>query len=117
MPGADPALRPSTRPVANPARGFAIGLCAAAILSTMAVLIRYLSVTFHLPALVMAFWRDLFVVLTLVPIFGWWRRDLLRAPRRTLPQLAVHGLVLALFNLFWTLSVTLNGAAVATVLV
>ena len=117
MPGADPAVRPSTRPVANPARGFAIGLCAAAILSTMAVLIRYLSVTFHLPALVMAFWRDLFVVLTLLPIFAFWRRDLLRASRRDLPYLAAHGLVLAFFNVFWTLSVTLNGAAVATVLV
>ena len=99
------------------ARGYAIALCAAAILATTGVLIRHLSLAYHLPALVMAFWRDVFVVATLVPWFGWRRPDLLRVPRGLLPFLMVFGLVLALFNVLWTLSVTLNGAAVATVLV
>lgn len=99
------------------ARGYLIALCAAAILSTTAILIRYLSLTYHLPALVMAFWRDVFVVVTLVPVFGCFRRDLLRVPRSLLPYLSVYGLVLALFNVMWTLSVTINGAAIATVLV
>jgi drug/metabolite transporter (DMT)-like permease len=104
-------------PAANPGRGFAAALAAAAILSTTAVLIRQLSVVYHLPALVLAFWRDAFVVCTLAPLLGIWRRDLLRVPRAALPYLAAYGLVLALFNVLWTLSVTANGAAVGTVLV
>jgi drug/metabolite transporter (DMT)-like permease len=111
---ADPLTRPF---VPNPTRGFIIGLCAAAFLSTTGVLIRYLSVTYHMPALVMAFWRDLFVVLTILPVLAWWRPDLLKVPRQAFRYLAVYGIVLTLFNVFWTLSVTLNGAAVATVLV
>jgi drug/metabolite transporter (DMT)-like permease len=99
------------------ARGFAIGICAAAILSTTSILIRHLALAYGMPALVMAFWRDVFVVLTLVPWFALFRRDLLRVRPGVLPYLAAYGLVLALFNVFWTLSVTLNGAAVATVLV
>jgi len=97
--------------------GYAIGLCAAAILATTGVLIRYLSLTYQLPALVMAFWRDVFVVATLVPLLGIFHRDRLRAPRALLPYLAAYGFVLALFNVLWTLSVTINGAAVATVMV
>jgi drug/metabolite transporter (DMT)-like permease len=99
------------------ARGYVIALGAAAILSTTAVLIRHLSLAYHLPALVMAFWRDVFVVVTLVPVFGCFRRDLLRVPPSLLPYLSVYGFVLALFNVMWTLSVTINGAAIATVLV
>jgi len=109
---------PRSQPAASSqARGFAFALAAAAILSTTAVLIRHLSLAYHLPALIMAFWRDLFVVATLVPVFACFRPDLLRVARRHLPYLAAYGLVLALFNVFWTLSVTLNGAAVGTVLV
>jgi drug/metabolite transporter (DMT)-like permease len=101
----------------DPARGYVIALCAAVFLSTTAIFIRHLSLAYHLPALVMAFWRDVFVVATLVPVFGCCRRDLLRVPRGLLPYLSVYGLVLALFNVLWTLSVTINGAAIATVLV
>jgi len=100
----------------NPAEGYLIGVVAAAILATTSVLIRYLSVTYHLPALVMAFWRDVFVVAMLIPVLACRRRDLLRVPRSMLPYLAAYGLVLAAFNITWTLSVTINGAAVATVL-
>ena len=109
--------RPLTGSAANPGRGFAAALVAAAVLSTTAVLIRHLSLVYHLPALVLAFWRDVFVVCTLVPVFGACRRDLLKVDRAVLPYLAAYGLVLALFNVGWTLSVTLNGAAVGTVLV
>ena len=108
-----------TTPTAGPsqARGYAIGLVAAAILASTSVLIRHLNLAYGLPALVMACWRDLMVVATLVPVFAIWRRDLLRLPPGLLPFLVLHGWVLALFNVLWTLSVTLNGAAVATVLV
>ncbi len=105
----------STTP--NHARGYVLAVTSAAILSTTAVFIRHLSLAYQIPALVLAFWRDLFTVFTLVGYFTCFRRDLLKLPRTFLPALALHGLVLAIFNAMWTLSVVLNGAAAATVLV
>ncbi|MFO7683895.1 MAG: DMT family transporter [Chloroflexota bacterium] len=98
-------------------RGYTVALCSAIILSTTAVFIRYLTQTYRIEPLVLAFWRALFVVITLLLVFGVFRPGLLRLPRRRLPYLAVYGLVLAAFNSLWTLSVAQNGAAVATVLV
>lgn len=97
-------------------RGYATALGAAALLSTTAILIRYLTLTYALPPLILAFWRDLLVVLTLVPILVWLQPALLRVGRRHIPYLVAYGLVLSLFNVSWTFSVALNGAAVATVL-
>lgn len=101
----------------DPKRGYAAALASAAILSTTGPFIRYLTQTYDLPALVLAFWRDGFVALSLVTILGVFRPGLLRVCRRHLPYLILYGLMLALFNSLWTLSVALNGAAVATVLV
>ncbi len=98
-------------------RGYLVALASAVFLSTTAIFIRHLTLTYQIPALVLAFWRDVFVVLTLLAALGILRRGLLGLPRRHLPYLAVYGLVLAVFNAMWTLSVALNGAAVATVLV
>jgi drug/metabolite transporter (DMT)-like permease len=99
------------------ARGYAIALISAVILSTTAIFIRYLTQTFHMPPLVLAIWREVFVVITLVLVLGFLRPALLRVQRKYLPYLVAYGLVLAIFNSFWTLSVALNGAAVSTVLV
>jgi drug/metabolite transporter (DMT)-like permease len=100
----------------NLTRGYTIALVSAAILSTTAILIRYLTGTYQIPALVLAFWRDSFVALTLFPILAWLRPALLRVKRRDLSYLAAYGLLLAVFNALWTTSVVLNGAAVSTVL-
>jgi len=97
-------------------RGYSIALISAAILSTTSILIRHLTQTYHLPALILAFWRDFFVFLTLLPILALGRRSLLRLDRQNLGYLVLYGLVLAIFNSLWTLSVSLNGAAVSTVL-
>ncbi|MEW5959868.1 MAG: DMT family transporter [Chloroflexota bacterium] len=97
-------------------RGYMIALVSAAILSTTAIFIRYLTQTYHMPPLVLAFWRDCFVVLTLLPVLGVLRSSLLRVTRHHLLYLIVYGLVLAIFNALWTLSVSLNGAAISTVL-
>ncbi len=97
-------------------RGYTIALLSALILSTTAILIRYLTETYHIPALVLAAWRDGFVTLTLAPILAWRASHLLRVSPAHLRYLAGYGLVLAIFNSSWTLSVSLNGAAVATVL-
>lgn len=109
---------PTTVPSeSNLNRGYAIALVSSAILSTTAIFIRYLTQTYAMPALVLAFWRDVFVVLTLLPVLALLRPGGLRVPRARLGFLAAFGLVLAFFNALWTLSVALNGAALATVLV
>jgi drug/metabolite transporter (DMT)-like permease len=98
-------------------RGYAIALVSAAILSTTAILIRHLTLAYDMPPLALAFWRDFFVTLTLLPVLGLLRRALLRVNRRHLCYLILYGLLLAVFNSVWTLSVALVGAAIATVLV
>lgn len=98
-------------------RGYLMGVASAAVLSTTAVLIRHLTETYHAPPLVLALWRDVFVVLTLVLVLGWLRPARLRVARSHWLYLTGYGLVLAVFNSLWTVSVALNGAAVATVLV
>ena len=101
----------------NMQRGYPIALGAAAVLSTTAIFIRHLTQTYGVPALVLALWRDAFVALTLLPVLWLLRPALLRVERRHWRYLTLYGLLLSIFNALWTLSVALNGAAVATVLV
>jgi drug/metabolite transporter (DMT)-like permease len=96
-------------------RGYTIAVVSAVILSTTAIFIRYLTQTYALPALILACLRDFFVFLTLLPILALGRRSL-RMEGRHLGFLLFYGLMLAIFNSLWTLSVSLNGAAVSTVL-
>ena len=96
--------------------GYGSALLSAAVFSTTGIFIRHLTVAYALPPLVLAFWRNLFVVVTLLPILALVRPGLLRVERGHLLYLAAFGLVLAAYNALWTLSVALNGAAVATVL-
>jgi drug/metabolite transporter (DMT)-like permease len=98
-------------------RGYSAALISAVFLSTTAIFIRHLSISYQLPALVLAFWRNAFVVLTLLVFFRLLRPNLLGVRRNQLVFLAVYGLVLSFFNATWTLSVAWNGAAAATVLV
>jgi len=98
------------------ARGYFTALVSAAILSTTAIFIRYLTETYQIPALILAFWREVFVSLSLLPILGLINPQLLRVDRKHLIFLVAYGLVLAFFNSLWTLSVALNGASVSTVL-
>ena len=98
-------------------RGYSIAVTSAVILSTTAIFIRYLTQTYAIPALVLAFWRAGFVVLTLFAVLGVFRPALLKVEKRHLAYLLAYGFLLAVFNSLWTLSVALNGAAVATVLV
>jgi len=97
-------------------RGYAIAVIAAAVLSSTAIFIRYLTQTYHMPALVLAMWRDVFASLTLLVSLRILRPAWLTVDRRHLPYLLIYGFVLACFNSLWTLSVSLNGAAVSTVL-
>lgn len=96
--------------------GYPLAVASAAILATTAIFIRHLTLTYEIPALVLATWRDGFVAITLVMVFVLFRPRLLLAGRQHLRYLIVYGLVLAVFNSLWTQSVVLNGAAVSTVL-
>lgn len=101
----------------NLTHGYAIAIISAVILSLTGIFIRHLTQTYHLPPLVLAFWRDTFVALTLLPILGLLHVDLLRVNRQDLCYLIVYGLMLAIFNSLWTTAVAWTGAAIATVLV
>lgn len=69
-----------------------------------------------MPALLLAFWRNLLVCVALVLTLSLIRRSLLTIRVSQIGFYVFYGLVLALFNSIWVLSVQANGAAVATVL-
>ncbi len=100
------------------ARGYLIAVIGTALWSTTAIFIGYLSTNYKMPPLVLAFWRDLFVAAGLWLGLGLLSPKLLALPnpKHNIVFFIVYGLVLAVFNALWTTSVTINGAAVATVL-
>jgi len=100
----------------SPARGYLLTLVATTLWSMSAIFISYLTTHFHMPPLVLAFWRDLFVAGAVGIALVLVARPLLRVDRQHVPFFVLYGLVLAAFNAIWTVSVALNGAAVATVL-
>ncbi|KAB2888362.1 MAG: EamA family transporter [Desulfobulbaceae bacterium] len=97
--------------------GYAIAFLSALILSTTGVVIRYLLETYHIPPMILAFWRNGFLTIFLLVFLELRYPFLVEVRRSDLGLLAVYGLVLSLFNILWTTSVALNGAAVATLLV
>ena len=100
----------------NTSRGFIIALTATVIWSTTGPFISYLVVTYSLPSLVLAFWRDLFVAFGMSVGLLIFSRRLFSLERRHWVFMVLYGLTLAVFNSMWTFSVQYNGAAVATVL-
>ena len=110
------AMSNSAIPKNHLTRGYTVAFLSAVILSTTAIFIRYLTQTTHLPALVLALWREVFVALCMLVVLGVFQPALLRINHTALRYLVLYGLALAFFNSFWTLSVSLNGAAVSTVL-
>jgi drug/metabolite transporter, DME family len=97
-------------------KGYLIAIVGITIWSTTGILIGYLITNYAMPALLLAFWRNLLVCAALVPALYLIRRSLLRIHRNQIRFYAFYGLILAVFNSVWTLSVQTNGAAVATVL-
>jgi len=95
-------------------RGFLIALIATVLWSTTGVLISYLSRTYALPSLVLAFWRDLFVSVGMLMGLLLVSRARFHLARAYWGFMVFYGLTLALFNSMWTFSVEHNGAAVAT---
>jgi drug/metabolite transporter (DMT)-like permease len=105
------------RSSSSTSRGYLICFLATVLLSSTAIFIRYLTEEFHIPALVLAFWRDLIVSVSVFAALAYLAQARLRFERIHLNFLLVYGFVLAVFNSLWTISVALNGAAVSTVLV
>jgi drug/metabolite transporter (DMT)-like permease len=110
-------MNASPTPQTTLARGYMMALISALFLSTTAIFIRHLTETYQMPSLVLAFWRDVFVVLTLLVTLSLLRPKLLHVSRPQIFYLIAYGLILSFFNATWTLSVAMNGAAAATVLV
>lgn len=98
------------------AQGYLIGFVGVALWSTTGVFMGYLITAHHMPALLLAAWRNLLVCAALGPALLGLRRSGLRIAAAHRPFLVFTGLLLAVFNSIWTLSVQANGAAVATVL-
>jgi drug/metabolite transporter (DMT)-like permease len=96
--------------------GYLIGLTATLLLSFTGILISYLDREYQLPSLVLAFWRDVFVVFGLCVAFALFSRGRFRLDRTLWSFFLLYGLCLSLFNSMWTFSVQFNGAAIATVL-
>jgi len=97
-------------------KGYIIAIIGITFWSVTGVLISYLIKNFGIPALLLAFWRDLFVCVALLPALFLIRRSLLHIEVSQIKFFAFYGLILALFNSIWTLSVKANGAAVGTVI-
>jgi drug/metabolite transporter (DMT)-like permease len=103
--------------MSNLAKGYTIAFIGIIAWSTTGVLIGYIITNYEMPALLLAFWRNIFVCVALVLSLYIIRRSLLRINRSQIKLYIFYGLILALFNSVWVLSVRENGAAVATVLV
>jgi drug/metabolite transporter (DMT)-like permease len=97
-------------------RGYVIALVATGLWSFTGILISYLSKTYALPSLVLAFWRDLFVSFGMLVSLALFSRGRFKLERPHWRFMVLYGLTLAVFNSMWTFSVQYNGAAVATVL-
>jgi drug/metabolite transporter (DMT)-like permease len=97
-------------------KGYLIAILGITIWSITGVLIGYLITSCAMPALLLAFWRNLLVCVALAPVLFVVRRSLLYIDGSQIGFYAFYGLILAVFNSIWTLSVEANGAAVATVL-
>jgi drug/metabolite transporter (DMT)-like permease len=106
----------TTSPTRSPNTGYAIALTGVLFWSSTAIFISYLLNHYMLAPLTLAFWRDLFVSVALGLSLFLFRRDLLKIERRHRLFLTGYGVTLAVFNMLWTYSVALNGAAAATVL-
>ena len=100
----------------NFSRGYVIALTATILWSTTGPFISYLSKTYALPSLVLAFWRDLFVSFGMLIGLSIFSRARFQLERSHWGFMVLYGLTLAVFNSLWTFSVQYNGAAVSTVL-
>lgn len=95
--------------------GFLLTVLAAMLWSFTAPGIDYLLNVYQVPRLTLAFWRDMSVVLVLLPVTL--RRFALPARRDLLRFAIAGGLFIGVYHALWVFSVALNGPALAVVLI
>jgi drug/metabolite transporter (DMT)-like permease len=98
-------------------RGYAIALIGVTLWSTTGIFIKYLFDHYPLSPMTLAFWRNIFVVISLGLGLLIFRRNVFKIEKHDRRFLLFYGLSLSLMNALWTFSVAYNGAAVSTVLV
>jgi len=97
-------------------KGYSISILGLAIWSTTPIFIGHLIQYYEMSALVLSFWRNIAVSMLLFAILQMSKQNLNKIKRDQIKFFIYYGLILAVFNSAWTLSIAYNGAAVATVL-
>ena len=99
-------------------RGYAIALTATTLWASTGIFTSYLLTNYAIAPLTLACWRGIIVSSVLAAILAAVRPSLLRIRRQDIFFFAAYGFFgVAMFNALWIYSVSLSGAAVATVLV
>jgi DME family drug/metabolite transporter len=104
----------------TPSRRTGLILCtiAAVVWAGTAPGIKYLLDVYHVPGVTLAFWRDVFVTIAVMGILLIRNRAALRVSRADFTPLALLGVVsIGIYHALWIWSVSLNGAAIAVVLI
>jgi drug/metabolite transporter (DMT)-like permease len=98
--------------------GYLLSISAALVWAITSPAIKYLLETHHVPALAIAFWRDALIALACLTVMALARPALLRVSLRDLRGLAIVGAIsIGVYHALWVLSIVLNGAAVAVVMI
>jgi drug/metabolite transporter (DMT)-like permease len=80
--------------------------------------IKYLLDVYHVPGVTLAFWRDVFVTIAVMGMLLIRNRAALRVSKADFTPLALLGVVsIGIYHALWIWSVSLNGAAIAVVLI
>ncbi|AIN16612.1 eamA-like transporter family protein [Yersinia rochesterensis] len=98
-------------------QGYVLAIISAMLLGFTGIIIRILTVHYHLPTSVLAFWRAGLVAAVLLPILLVVRPEWAKLRHDQAKFYLAYGLLLAVFNGLWTESVALNGASISTILV
>jgi len=104
----------------TPTRRTGLILCtiAAVVWAGTAPGIKYLLDVYHVPGVTLAFWRDVFVTIAVMGMLLVRNRAALRITKADFTPLAWLGVVsIGIYHALWIWSVSLNGAAIAVVLI
>ena len=104
----------------TPSRRTGLILCtiAAVVWAGTAPGIKYLLDVYHVPGVTLAFWRDVFVTIAVMGMLLIRNRAALRVSKAEFTPLALLGVVsIGIYHALWIWSVSLNGAAIAVVLI
>ncbi len=98
--------------------GYALSALAAVVWASTAPGLSYLITRHAIPGLTLALWRDLLIAVVCTAGLLVFRPSLLRIGRSAIGQLALTGMIsIGIYHALWLWSVTLNGAAIAVVLI